>query len=256
MLQHIQASAETSIEVKIILEELKALLAPYFESARELRDLKLKLCWDAKQASQATRNAMRPHFVSMQRHLEMSRREVRSLEKSAQLDRSIMQEHLTAIVNTQLQSVGANLTLTASVDKIREELSNLLLDEGRQTRRRLREQEEQLRLMRQSFEEARIILLQSAHSQEEKSTMPHDVSRRVARPWLQYLDVKLDALFDWSVITDFIFHSLLILLSFTRLMAVLKYYLMRLLSALFSKQSIKTEIDRLQQYLPSTFLVP
>ena len=149
---------------------------------------------DIQRGVQATSDTLTGHFESFRKDFERSNQQLASSGIRAQIDPSLMLEHLAAIQSMQSQSIDAQSSLVASVERIREELGSLVVD-----RRTLREQGEQLRLMTQSFEEVRQTIRELARTPKGDNMKPDTRLRRVATATLQQSTISSEAISVLSV---------------------------------------------------------
>ena len=167
---------------------------PYWETARELRGMRSLISCDIQRGAQTTSDTLTGHFDSFRKDFERSDQQLASSGIRAQIDPPLMLEHLAAIQSMQSQSIDAQSSLVASVERIRKELGSLVVD-----RRTLREQGEQLRLMTQSFEEVRQTIRELARTPKDDDMKPDTRLRRVATATLQQSTMSSEAISDLSV---------------------------------------------------------
>ena len=171
-------SALNSRETRLMLVELKTLLTPYLDTARNLRETRSLTCRDINRTSQSALSNDESRLETAEIASEASSEEAPISDRSTMLDRSALMDHLTVIRNMQLQSTNAQRCIENSVDTIRTELSNVLFNENAQMRRNLQEQGELFTMMSQSFEGIRLTMQELAQSQRDKSSKAELVTRQ------------------------------------------------------------------------------
>ena len=174
MLDTIKVSAASSTELRTKIEDLRTLLLPFLETAKELRSMEFTISKSIEKKSQTIRHGIRDALTLMQRKFEDNTLENVTTSRLTMIDHNVVQEHLMEISNGQTRSIEAQLAMATSIKEMRAELSSLHQREILQSRSPL-DIVERYRLMKKDFDDLRMRILQDAHI-HTKNILAHSVA--------------------------------------------------------------------------------
>ena len=184
-----------------MLVELKALLTPYIDTARGLQAIQSGISQKISQTSQPTARNVGNQLNSVKRASQGTSEAAPTCNSSALIDKTAIADHLAAIRDMQLQSTNAQRSIAGSISTIRDELSNLSLNENVRMQKTLQEQGERFEAMTQHFENVRLSMQELAQAQQDNRSMPSAVTRRSVRI---ALNAKPDIIFIQSVLFSWV----------------------------------------------------